>query len=145
MSEHNEIINAPDNELNLPSENDKVLNINSNDTRIDFRNVLASLIHIADISNILRSIKTATQYIVDVPVEYQDALKDNLVQINQNSKNKKMWPTLVRVTSDNKKEFVANLPIHEEELVQGNPMHEISTGMQMMNLQQQIAELTQLV
>ena len=69
MSEHNEIINAPDNDLNLPSENDKVLNINSNDTRIDFRNVLASLIHIVDMSKIISSIETATQYVVDVPVQ----------------------------------------------------------------------------
>ena len=38
-----------------------------------------------------------------------------------------------------------NLPIHEEKILQGNPMHEISTGMQMMHLQQQVAELTQLV
>lgn len=145
LSEHNEIINAPDNELNLPSENDKVLNINSNDTRIDFRNVLASLIHIVDMSKIISSIETATQYVVDVPVQYQEDLKNNLLEINQNSKTKVMWPTIVKRLKNNKKEFVDNLPIHEEKILQGNPMHEISTGMQMMHLQQQVAELTQLV
>ena len=141
----NELINPSNEKTNLPAETDKVLTIDSKSRTSDYRNSLIRLVQYADMTNIVSSIQRTSQYVVDVPLQFQEAFNKGIIEINQNAKNGKLWPTLVRKLDNGKKEFVANLPIHQESMVQGNPMHELSTGIQMMQLQQQLADLTQLV
>lgn len=140
-----EIIKNPNNALSAPEEQHHVLKLGQATEGIDFKGVLARLVQYADMGRILSGIEKASQYVVEVPLQHEAAFRKGLLEINQNKHTGKLYPTLVKRLANGKKEFVDNLPIRQQDFIQGNPMYELASGMQTMYLQQQLAQLTQLV
>lgn len=140
-----EMIPHLEEELIIPKKQTKALSIDHLMEGADFRGVMAKLVQFVDMAHIASSIQKGAQYVVEVPLQYQGALNQGLLEINKNSKTGTLWPTLVRRLESGKKEFVDNLPIRQEAFAKGNPFHELSTGMQNIYLQQQLAQVTQLV
>ena len=105
-------------------------------------NKLFQLVNIADIA---QSIKAGAEYVVQVPQEFMSALESGDVWMMENSKNGKMWPTLMRVAENGKNEIVTPLPIKRQEFIQGNPIQDLSSGFHNIYMQQQMQAVFDMV
>lgn len=123
---------------------DKTLRLTKDTPRVDFSKTLGEVIRCFDTANVIQNVKRGIEYIVQVPAEYQAGLDAGKYTVLA-GKDGRQWATLYEVLPNGKHSFVCNMPIKPEELVRGNPMHDVSMNMQMMAMQQQMAKLTELV
>ena len=122
----------------------KTLRLKKDTPRVDFHKTLGDIVRCLDTASVLQNIKRGVEYVVQVPAEYQAGLDAGKYTVLA-GKDGRQWATLYEVLPNGKHSFACNMPIKAEELVQGNPMHDVSMNMQMMALQQQLAKLTELV
>ncbi len=135
----------PENDDIIPYSTDgKILKLEENTPKIDFKKTFGDIVRCFDTAQIIKNVKRGIEYVVQVPTEYQAGLEAGKYTVLA-GKDGKQWATLYEVLPNGKHCFACNMPIKPEEVVQGNPMHDISANMQMMALQQQIAKLTELV
>ena len=125
-------------------ERGKSLKLGKKELRGDYRKSLGDLIRCLDTANVIKNVKRGVEYIVQVPAEFQAGLEAGKYTVLA-GKDGRQWATLYEVLPNGKHSFACNMPIKPENLIQGNPMHEISVNMQMMAMQQQLANLTELV
>lgn len=123
---------------------DKTLRLKKDTPRVDFPKTLGDIIRCLDTANVIQNVKRGIEYVVQVPAEYQAGLEAGKYTVLA-GKDGRQWATLYEVLPNGKHSFACNMPIKPEELVQGNPMHDVSMNMQMMAMQQQLAKLTELV
>lgn len=123
---------------------DKTLRLKKDTPRVDFHKTLGDIIRCLDTANVIQNVKRGIEYVVQVPAEYQAGLEAGKYTVLA-GKDGRQWATLYEVLPNGKHSFACNMPIKPEELVQGNPMHDVSMNMQMMAMQQQLAKLTELV
>ena len=119
----------------------KVLEVTSETANFDINRILAKLMQYANMADALSNVERTTEYIVQIPTKYQEAFEAGEIFINQNSKTNVMWPTLYEKLENGKRKFVDNLPIKQEEIVQGNPFESIAVSYHNLYMQKQIAEL----
>jgi hypothetical protein len=120
----------------------KGLMVDENTEGIDVDGLLANFVQYFNVGNSLRNIKKATEYVVQIPLKHQDAFNKGEVFINESSKTGLQWATLVRKGENGRRVFVDNLPIKQQEFVQGNPIQEMALGYHNVYMQKQIAELS---
>ena len=123
----------------------KTLYVTESTPGIDYKNLLGQLAQVVDMTDILAKIKAGTQYVVQIPVEFQQAYNSGEYFIMQNAKTEKMWPVLMRVAEDGKNKVVTPLPIVKQNVIQGNPIQDFSMSYHNMLMQQQMAQLTAIV
>lgn len=123
---------------------DKTLRLKKDTPRVNFPKTLGDIIRCLDTANVIQNVKRGIEYVVQVPAEYQAGLEAGKYTVLA-GKDGRQWATLYEVLPNGKHSFACNMPIKPEELVQGNPMHDVSMNMQMMAMQQQLAKLTELV
>lgn len=123
----------------------KILRIKKGQEGVDFHGILAQFCQYADIAHSFLHVDKLKQYVVQVPLQYQKAFDAGTYFINQNKKTGVMWPALMEVKEDGRWGFIDNLPIKEQELIHGNPMHDIATNFYNLALQKQIASLAEKV
>lgn len=131
--------NVPDNYVNNPG---KTLTVRKDSINVDFGGILAAALQMIDFGNAMNHIKAGAQYVVQIPVKYQEAFESGELFLNQNSKTNVLWPSLVRKLDNGKQQFVANLPIKQENMIQGNPISSFATAYQNMYMQEQLQELS---
>ncbi len=144
VSENSELIESQTEDL-VEEPKGKVLHIKNGQKGVDFRGVLVQLSQYADIEHTLTHIDRVKQYVIQVPLQYQKALDEGTYFINQNQTTGVMWPSLMEVRESGRWGFVDNLPIAEQNLVQGNPMRDISINFYNLALQKQIASIADAV
>lgn len=123
---------------------EKTLKLGKDTPRLDFQKTVGSIIRCLDTANVLKNVKRGIEYVVQVPSEFEAGLEAGKYTVLA-GKDGRQWATLYEVLPNGKHSFACNMPIKAEELVQGNPMHDVSVNMQMMAIQQQLAKLTELV
>lgn len=123
----------------------KILWIKKNQNGADLKGILVRLSQYADIGHTLTHIEKMKQYVVQVPLKYQKPFDDGVYFLNHNKKTGVMWPSLMEVKDSGRWNFVDNLPIVEQKLVRGNPMHEISMNFYNLALQEQMASISEAV
>lgn len=140
---------------NLPSEtaeeqmpvpaDGKVLYITPETKGFDFRALLGQALQCVNMGEILAEIKAGTQYVVQIPAEFQAAYESGEMFIMQNQKSGKMWPSLMKIADNGRQQVVSPLPIAEQAIVQGNPIQELASSQHNLLMQQQMARLTEMV
>ena len=141
----NDVPMIPENDEIVPySPGEKTLELRKETPRIDFHKTIGGIVRCFDTAGIIKNVKRGIEYVVQVPAELKAGLESGKYTI-LSGKDGRQWATLYEVMPDNKHTFACNLPIKQESLVQGNPMHDVSMDMQMMAIQQQLAKLTELV
>ena len=98
-----------------------------------------------NMGEILAEIKAGTQYVVQIPAEFQKAYESGEMFIMENMKTGKKWPSLMKIAEDGRHQVVSPLPITEQAIVHGNPVQELANSQHNMLMQQQVAQLTELV
>lgn len=128
----------------IPAEGKK-LYISHNSVGIDFQALLGHVVQCVNMGEILAEIKAGTQYVVQIPAEFQKAYESGEMFIMKNMKTGKKWPSLMKIAEDGRHQVVSPLPITEQAIVHGNPVQELANSQHNMLMQQQVAHLTELV
>ena len=128
----------------IPAEGKK-LYISHNSVGIDFQALLGHVVQCVNMGEILAEIKAGTQYLVQIPAEFQEAYESGEMFIMENMKTGKKWPSLMKIAEDGRHQVVSPLPITEQAIVHGNPVQELANSQHNMLMQQQVAHLTELV
>lgn len=115
--------------------------IDSDTKGSDFSRLISRTLSCIDMTHMVNNIKKGSKYVVQVPMEYQKALNEGKLFINQNLKTGVKWPSLYEKLPSGKRKFVCNLPIDEENFVQGNPFSDIVQEYNNIYLQKMIRKL----
>lgn len=137
-------VEIPQDAMPVPEEG-KCLYITQESKGFDFQAILGQVIQCVNMSEILSEIKAGTQYVVQIPAEFQAAYESGEMFIMENIKTGKKWPSLMKIAENGKKQVVTPLPIAEQAIVQGNPIQELASSHHNILMQQQMARLTEMV
>lgn len=140
---------------NLPSETQKTivpvpaegkcLYVTQHSKEFNFRTLLGQVVQCVNMGHILAEIKAGTQYVVQIPAEFQKAYESGEMFMMENLKNGKMWPSLMKVAENGKPQIVTPLPIAEQAIVQGNPVQNLAQGHYNMLMQKQMQQLSEML
>lgn len=131
-------------QLPVPADG-KVLYITPDTKEFDFRALLGQALQCVNMGEILAEIKAGTQYVVQIPAEFQTAYESGEMFIMENMKTGKLWPSLMRIAENGRQQVVTPLPIAEQAIVQGNPIQELANSHHNLLMQQQVAQLARMV
>ena len=146
-----EIIVSKDTDIGLQSNKDisvaqgKVLYIAPEMRNFDYKMILGQVLQCVNTADILSKIKQGTQYVVQIPAEFQKAYESGEYFLMQNAKTGKLWPSLMKITEDGRNQVVSPLPIAKQAISNGNPIQELSNNYHNMLLQQQMVQITELL
>lgn len=123
----------------------RVVRSNDPNLHIPFKDVLNRILEIVDVKDILDNVQAGTEYVVEIPKEFQKQYESGEFWIMENAKTGKLWPSLVRKGEDGRNKIVTPLGIKKESFVQGNPIQNMTQQLQMAQLQSSIKEQTELL
>lgn len=123
----------------------KTLNITPESKAFDFRAILGQVAQYVNMGEILAEIKAGTQYVVQIPAQYQAAYDSGELFFMHNQKSGQLWPSLMKIGENGKKKIVTPLPITEQAFLQGNPIQELANSHHNLMMQQQVAQLATMV
>lgn len=123
----------------------KCLHITQGSRGVDFNALLEQVVQYISMGDVLNKIHAGTQYVVQIPTEFQSAYESGEMFIMENMKTGKKWPSLMKIAEDGKHQVVTPLPIAEQAIVQGNPIQELANFQYQMLVQQQITQLSDMV
>ena len=128
----------------VPAEGRK-LYITRNSKGFDFRALLGQAVQCLNMVDIIAEIKAGTQYVVQIPAQFQEAYESGEMFIMENMKTGKKWPSLMQVMENGRNQVVTPLPIAEQAIFQGNPIQELANSHHNMLMQQQVARLAEML
>lgn len=132
-------------EIVLDSKGNKILKIHEGMTNIDFAGAVDRLAQYVNIAEIASTIEKGVEYVVQIPAQYQKQYEAGEYFINQNKTTGIEWPTLMRKAETGQYRFVDDLPIKQQEFIQGNPFQDICNSYHNIYMQQQMAQLSEKV
>lgn len=121
------------------------LYITRNSEGFDFRTLLGQAVQCLNMADIIAEIKAGTQYVVQIPAQFQEAYESGEMFILENMKTGKKWPSLMKIMENGKHQVVTPLPIAEQAIFQGNPIQELANSHHNMLMQQQVAHLAEML
>ncbi len=124
---------------------ESTLYIDEDTPDIDFGGFLNRIFQYISGAEILSSIKTGAQYVVQVPVEFSEGLEAGKYFLMENAKTGVQWPNLMEIGENGRKQIVTPLSVMKEEFIQGNPAKELASGYHQLYMQQQMQSLTQVM
>lgn len=124
---------------------EKTLYITSETRGFDYKSILDQVLQYVNMGDVIAQIQTGTQYIVQIPSEFQSAFESGEYFMMQNQKTGKMWPSLMKVAENGRNQIVTPLPISEQGYIQGNPVQDLAVNYHNILMQQQMARLTTMV
>jgi len=124
---------------------EKTLYITPQTPGVDFRNLLGQVVQYVNIAEIVAEIKVGTQFVIQIPPEFQPDYDAGEMFMMRNQKTGKLWPSLVRIAENGRQEIVTPLPVVEQEFFQGNPVQKLADRHHNLLMQQQMAQLTAMV
>lgn len=119
----------------------KVLDLNASTPNIDLRGLVNKLCQYVNIAEVIGTIKTGAEYVVQIPSEFQGGFDKGTYWIMENSKTGVQWPSLMELGADGKNHIVTPLPVKKREFIQNNPVKEITDHYHNLYMQEQINEL----
>lgn len=132
-------------EIVLNEEGHKILKIHESMVDIDFQGIVARAVQWADIGRVAGNIEKKIEYVVKIPAKYQKQFETGEYFINKNSTTGIEWPTLMKKADNGRYQFVDNLPVEQQQFVQGNPFRDICQNYHNMYMQQQMAQIAEAI
>lgn len=121
------------------------LHVTQDSKGVDFGALLEQVVQYVSMGDILNKIHVGTQYVVQIPTEFQSAYESGEMFIMENMKTGKKWPSLMKIAKDGKQQVVTPLPIAEQTIVQGNPIQELANWQYQLVMQQRMYRLSDMV
>ena len=123
----------------------KVLDIKSSTSNIDFKGIINKICQYTNILDVVTKMKKGTEFVVQIPTEFQAKYNSGDFWIMENSKTGKAWPNLMEFGEDGKKKIVTPLSVKREEFIQGNPARDIADNFHNIYMQHQMNQLIEMV
>ncbi|MBR4569335.1 MAG: (deoxy)nucleoside triphosphate pyrophosphohydrolase, partial [Candidatus Riflebacteria bacterium] len=98
-----------------------------------------------NMANIVKEIDKTAEYVVQIPAKYKTQFESGEFFINKNKTTGVEWPSLMRKTENGQYRFVDDLPIKQQEFIQGNPFQDMCNSYHNIVMQQQLAEIADTV
>ena len=109
----------------------RVVRSNDPNLHIPYKDVLNKILEIVNAKDILDNVQIGTEYVVQIPEQFDKQFQSGEFWIMENSKTGKLWPTLMKKGDDGKNKIVTPLGIKKESFVQGNPIQDMTQQFQM--------------
>lgn len=132
-------------EVAIDEEGHKILKIREGMAGIDFQGIVARAVQWADIGKVVGNIEKKIEYVVKIPAKYQKQFEAGEYFINKNSTTGMEWPTLMKKADNGRYQFVDNLPIEQQQFIQGNPFHDMCQNYHNVYMQQQMAQIAEAI
>ncbi len=127
----------------MDDKDSKILRIFDGMKDIDYQGILANLVQCVDIGKALGEVEKKVEYVVRIPSKYKEQFENGELFINKNLKTDVEWPTLMKKMGNGKNQFVDNLPIKQQEMIQGNPFHDICRDYNNLFMQQKLHDISE--
>ena len=108
--------------------------------KIDVSGMLNKIFQFVNVNDIASNVKKGSEYIVQIPKEFQPMVDSGEYWIMKNQKTGVEWPNLVKLGENGKNEIVKPLSVKREEFIKGNPTKELTNYYQNMYLQNQMQQ-----
>lgn len=118
----------------------KVIKADDSKLEIPYQDILNKVLYFIDVSEIVNNVQKESEYVVQIPKEFQKQFNSGKYWINKNQKTGIEWPTLMRRGEDGRNKIVTNLSIKEESFIQGNPIQDLTNQFQMIQIQSSLQE-----
>lgn len=125
----------------IDGDGNKILKVVKSGAGIDLQGTLDRIAQFVNIADIVNTIKKGSQYVVQIPAQFQKQFDAGELLINRNKNTGIEWPALIKKLDNGKQQFVANLPIKEQEFVKGNPFQDIFNSYHNIAMQRQLAKI----
>lgn len=113
---------------------------------IPFRQLINQALQNVNLANVISKIEKGTEYVVKVPLKFKTAYNEGKVFVAQNSDTGVLRPILAKWNEKGKYEFVSPMEMVERTVKQGgNALQGLADRYQNMAMQQQIAQLSELM
>ena len=132
-------------EVVIDRNGNKFLKIARSMKNIDYKGALNTVAQYINMANVSKNIEKSVEYVVQIPAKYQAQFESGEYFINKNKTTGIEWPTLMRKTENGQYRFVDDLPIKQQEFVQGNPFQDICNSYHNIVMQQQIQKIADTV
>jgi len=129
----------------IEEQSGKILNIKSSTLDIDFKSIINRIFQYVDIADVVSKIEKGAEYVVQIPVDFQDGFQSGEYLMMENQRNANLYPTLMKLGDDGRNKIVTNLSIKKEEFVQGGPVKDITTNFHNIYMQQKMNEIAGLL
>lgn len=141
---NNEIIETP--EETSPVVQLKEWFVDADLPQIPFRQLVNQALQNVNLASVISKIEKGTEYVVKVPLEFKKAYDEGKVFVAQNKDTGVLRPILAKWNDDGKYEFVSPMEMVEKTASNGgNALQGIADRYQNMAMQQQIAQLSELM
>jgi len=120
--------------------------VDSDLPQVSFRQLVNQALQNVNLANVVSKIEKGTEYVVKVPLEFKKAYAEGKVFISQNSETGVLRPMLAKYNESGKYEFVSPMEMVEQTTKQGgSALQGVADRYQNMAMQQQIAQLSELM
>lgn len=120
--------------------------VDSDLPQIPFRQLVNKALQDVNLASVISKIEKGTEYVVKVPLEFKKAYDEGKVFVAQNSETGILRPILAKYNEKGKYEFVSPMEMVERTTTQGgNALQGVADRYQNMAIQQQIAQLSELM
>lgn len=120
--------------------------VDSDLPQIPFRQLVNKALQDVNLASVISKIEKGTEYVVKVPLEFKKAYDEGKVFVAQNSETGILRPILAKYNDKGKYEFVSPMEMVERTTTQGgNALQGVADRYQNMAIQQQIAQLSELM
>jgi len=146
-----EIIKANNEIIETPEEVSPVVQlkewfVDADLPQIPFRQLVNQALQNVNLASVISKIEKGTEYVVKVPLEFKKAYDEGKVFVAQNKDTGVLRPILAKWNDDGKYEFVSPMEMVEKTASNGgNALQGIADRYQNMAIQQQIAQLSELM
>lgn len=128
-------------EVIIDNDGRRILRMVKSISNVDFTRTLDKIAQFVNLTEVAGTIKKGSQYVVQIPAEFQKLLETHQLFINQNKTTGVEWPTLVKRLDNGKQEFVAPLPIKRQDFIQGDPFRDFCDSYHNIAMQKQLEKI----
>ena len=140
----NEIIESPSNSVES-FQPEKELLVVEDLPHIPFKQLVNSILQRVSIGDVISKIESETEYVVPVRLKFKEAFEKGEVFIAQNKDTLQLIPQLAKYNDKGKYEFVGPMDMIERKAITGAPLQGIADRYQNIAMQQQMAQLSELM
>jgi len=140
----NEIVETPADSVE-PFRPEKELLVVDDLPHVPFKQLVNFVLQRVSLGEVISKIKSETEYVVQVPLKFKEAFEKGEVFIAQNKDTLQLRPQLAKYNDKGKYEFVGPMDMIERNTVTGNPLQGIADKYQNIAMQQQMAQLSELM
>lgn len=121
----------------------KVLNVTSSD--VNYNGIVNEVCQYINFFDVISKIKKGVEYVVEIPLEFQQGFDNGEYWIMENFNTGKIWPSLMEVGKNGRNKIVTPLPVKKKTFLQGNPIKDITNSYQSIYIQQQLNNVIKLL